>query len=84
MTDKKVEIENFLKEFVKVSGASVVEGLVKKAAEEAGMKIKIEDLKIKSGLSSEESIKLYGHIIVVFSKVYGTNLVEGVMEKIEK
>lgn len=84
MADKKVEIENFLKELAKVSGASVVEGLVKKAAEEAGMKIKMEDLKIKSDLSSEESIKLYGHIIVVFSKVYGTNLVEGIMEKIEK
>lgn len=84
VTDKKTEIEKFLKEFAKVSGTSVVEGLVKKAADDAGMKIELEDSKIKNNLSTEEGIKLYGHIIVVFSKVYGTNLVEGVMKKVEE
>lgn len=84
MTDKKTEIEKFLKEFAKLSGSSVVEGLVKKAADEAGMKIELRDSKIKNDLSIDEGIKLYGHIIVVFSKVYGTNLVEGVMKKIEE
>ena len=81
---KKIEIEKFLREFAEVSGSSVIEGLVKKAADESGVEIEVEDLKIKNDLKPEESVKLYGHIVVVFSKVYGTNLVEGVMKKVEK
>lgn len=84
MFDEKAKIERFLREFAKVSGNSVVEGLVKKAAEEANIKVEVEDSQIKNDLNPDKCIKLYGHIVVAFSKVYGTNLVDGVMKKVEK
>jgi len=80
----KVQIEKFLSEFAKISGESIVEGLVNKAAEEANIKVKIENSKIKSNLSTDQFVKLYGHIVVLFTKVYGTNLIDGVMKKVEK
>lgn len=83
MVNKK-EIEDILNRFAQIAGQSVIEKLSEVAVEEARVKIEIKNLKIEGELSEQDSIKMLDSIRRVFSRIFGSSLVEGIILKEEK